>query len=39
LSRAGWIREVEKMMRWGADVPAADKDALVSYLAARYPPR
>jgi cytochrome c5 len=39
LSRAGWVREVEKMMRWGADVPAADKDALVSYLAARYPPR
>ena len=39
LSRAGWVREVEKMMRWGADVPATDKDALVSYLAARYPPR
>ena len=39
LSRAGWVREVEKMMRWGADVPAADKDALVSYLAARYPAR
>ena len=39
LSRAGWVREVEKMMRWGAQVAEADKDALVSYLAARYPPR
>lgn len=39
LSRAGWVRTVDKMVRWGADVPAADKDALVSYLAARYPPR
>ena len=39
LSRAGWIREVDKMIRWGADVSPADKDALVDYLAARYPPR
>jgi cytochrome c5 len=39
LSKAGWLREVDKMIRWGADVPAADKDALIDYLAARYPPR
>jgi cytochrome c5 len=39
LTRAGWTREVEKMIRWGAVVPEADKDALVEYLAARYPPR
>ena len=39
LTRAGWMREVEKMMRWGAVVPDAEKDALVDYLAARYPPR
>lgn len=39
LSRAGWIREVDKMIRWGAEVSPADKDALVDYLAARYPPR
>jgi cytochrome c5 len=39
LSRAGWVRTVDKMVRWGADVPASDKDALVDYLAARYPPR
>ena len=39
LSRAGWIREVDKMIRWGADVAPQDKDALVDYLTARYPPR
>jgi cytochrome c5 len=39
LSRDGWTRSVDKMIRWGAVVAAADKDALVDYLAARYPPR
>ena len=39
LTREGWTREVDKMVRWGAAVPAAEKDALVDYLAARYPPR
>jgi mono/diheme cytochrome c family protein len=36
LSRPGWVREVEKMMRWGANVPATEKDPLVDHLAARY---
>jgi cytochrome c5 len=39
LTRAGWQREVEKMMRWGAALADADKSALVDYLAASYPPR
>lgn len=39
LTKAGWTREVDKMIRWGAAVPEAQKDALVEYLAARYPPR
>ena len=39
LTRAGWAREVDKMIRWGAVVPDAEKDALVEYLAARSPPR
>lgn len=39
LTRAGWVREVDKMIRWGADVAATDRDALVDYLAARYAPR
>ena len=39
LSRAGWVRTVDKMIRWGAAVPAEDKEGLIDYLAARYPPR
>ncbi len=36
LPRAGWLREVDKMIRWGARVPDADKDALVAFLSARH---
>jgi cytochrome c5 len=39
LTRAGWVRTVDKMIRWGATVAESDKDGLVDYLAARYPPR
>lgn len=38
LTRAQWEREVEKMMRWGAQVPAEQKANLIDYLAARYKP-
>lgn len=39
LSPAGWTREVEKMMRWGAVVTEPEKAALVEYLSAAYPGR
>jgi cytochrome c5 len=39
LTRTGWTRSVEKMMRWGASVPDAEKEPLIEYLAAQYPPR
>jgi cytochrome c5 len=39
LTRAGWMREVDKMIRWGAVVSDAERDALIEYLTARYPPR
>jgi cytochrome c5 len=39
LTRAGWVREVEKMIRWGAPVSDAEKSVLVDYLAGRYPIR
>lgn len=35
LSPTGWTREVEKMMRWGARVPDAEKESLVDYLLSR----
>jgi cytochrome c5 len=36
LSRAGWVREVDKMVRWGAVVKDGEKDALVDYFAAHF---
>ena len=38
LSRSGWTREVDKMIRWGADVPADDKDPLLDFLSSHYSP-
>jgi len=39
LSLAAWTRSVDKMVRWGATVTPEEKDALVDYLASRFPPR
>jgi len=39
LTRTGWTRSVEKMMRWGASIADADKDPLIEYLHGRFPPR
>jgi sulfite oxidase len=39
LTRAGWTREVEKMIRWGAPVSDAEKTALIDFLTGRYPVR
>jgi cytochrome c oxidase cbb3-type subunit 3 len=39
LTKTGWTRSVEKMMRWGAAVPDGEKEPLVDYLASRFPPR
>lgn len=39
LGRAGWVREVDKMIRWGAGVSDTEKEALVDYLLSRFGPR
>src|SRR5262247_43832 len=39
LSRPGWTREVEKMVRWGAAVTDAEKEPLVDYLFTNFGPR
>jgi hypothetical protein len=39
LSKAAWVREIGKMIRWGATVGDAEKDLLTDYLAARFGPR
>ena len=36
LDRVGWGRELDKMVRWGATVPAGERDAMVSYLSTRF---
>src|SRR5215813_10720084 len=39
LSRQGWTREVEKMIRWGATVSDAEKEILIDYLSSNFGPR
>jgi cytochrome c5 len=39
LTRAGWAREVDKMIRWGAVVPDSEKPSVIDYLTARFPVR
>lgn len=39
LTESGWMRSVEKMIRWGATVRDAEKQPLASYLASRFGPR
>jgi len=37
LLRDKWVGEVDKMIRWGAEVPGDSKDKLVDYLARNFP--
>jgi len=39
LSDAGWTRELDKMIRWGATLSDDEKSALAGHLAARFGPR
>jgi hypothetical protein len=38
LSQAAWTKEVDKMMKWGALVEAADRDSFIDYLSTNFPP-
>jgi hypothetical protein len=38
LSKAAWTKEVDKMIKWGALVDPADRDALIDYLSANFSP-
>jgi len=37
LTKPAWGKEVDKMMRWGAQVDARDHDAFIDYLSANFP--
>jgi hypothetical protein len=38
LSKTAWTKEVDKMMKWGALVDAADRDSLIDYLGTNFSP-
>jgi hypothetical protein len=38
LSKAAWTKEVDKMVKWGALLDTADRDALIDYLSTNFSP-
>jgi hypothetical protein len=38
LTKAAWTKEVDKMIKWGAEVDPKDRDALVDYFSANFGP-
>src|ERR1700690_1759406 len=36
LTKAAWTKEVDKMIKWGAEVDANTKDALIDYFSANF---
>jgi cytochrome c553 len=38
LTRPGWVRELDKMIGWGASLTPSERDALAAHLADRYKP-
>ena len=38
LSKAAWVKEVDKMTKWGAAVDAKDREALIDYLSVNFGP-
>jgi hypothetical protein len=38
LSKPAWTKEVDKMMKWGAEVDSKDRDALIDYFSANFGP-
>jgi mono/diheme cytochrome c family protein len=39
LDRRVWVKDVEKMIRWGAPVAPEDREALIDYFAQHFAPR
>jgi hypothetical protein len=38
LSQAAWTREMDKMIKWGAEVDPKDRDALIDYFSLNFGP-
>jgi len=39
LSKPAWTKEMDKMIKWGAVVDPADRDAFIEYLSTNFPPQ
>ncbi len=39
LDRRGWTKVLDKMIRWGAPVSQADRDAMIAYFAEHFGPQ
>jgi hypothetical protein len=38
LGKTAWTKEMDKMVKWGAVVDPGDRDALIEYFSANFPP-
>jgi mono/diheme cytochrome c family protein len=38
LSKAAWTKEMDKMIKWGAEVDPKDRDILIDYFSANFGP-
>jgi predicted secreted protein len=38
LGKPAWAKEIDKMIKWGAEVDPKDRDALIDYFAANFNP-
>jgi hypothetical protein len=38
LSKPAWTREVDKMIKWGAEVDPKDRDAMIDYFSTNFGP-
>ncbi|MGA2697383.1 MAG: hypothetical protein ABSE92_15075 [Terriglobales bacterium] len=38
LSKGAWVKELDKMTKWGASVDPADRDAIIDYLSINFSP-
>jgi hypothetical protein len=36
LTKAAWTKEMDKMIKWGAEVDAKDRDALIDYFSTNF---
>ena len=38
LSKAAWTKEMDKMIKWGAEVDPKDRDAMIEYFSENFGP-